>query len=114
MFVVVDGSPDADGVSMRVLQGSSADRSQWREPTRTAEGLCSLYEAALCLFEEVRIKPRNLTDLRSVFLLVWLISAVWAALQNQNILIDHLQSLSGATMAGCRVTANDSGSFVTL
>lgn len=35
-------------------QGSSADRSQWREPTRTSDGLCSLYEAALCLFEEVR------------------------------------------------------------
>ncbi|MEE6526204.1 hypothetical protein FKM82_026685, partial [Ascaphus truei] len=33
--------------------GSSADRSQWREPTRTSDGLCSLYEAALCLFEEV-------------------------------------------------------------
>lgn len=37
-----------------VLQGSSADRSQWREPTRTPDALCSLYEAALCLFEEVR------------------------------------------------------------
>lgn len=35
-------------------QGSSADRSQWREPTRTPDCLCSLYEAALCLFEEVR------------------------------------------------------------
>ncbi|XP_028298817.1 probable E3 ubiquitin-protein ligase HERC1 isoform X3 [Gouania willdenowi] len=35
------------------LKGSSADRSQWREPTRTPDGLCSLYEAALCLFEEV-------------------------------------------------------------
>ncbi|XP_066885802.1 probable E3 ubiquitin-protein ligase HERC1 isoform X20 [Kogia breviceps] len=33
--------------------GSSADRSQWREPPRTSDGLCSLYEAALCLFEEV-------------------------------------------------------------
>lgn len=39
-----------------VLQGSSADRSQWREPTRTPDGLCSLYEAALCLFEEVKYK----------------------------------------------------------
>ncbi|XP_016139643.1 LOW QUALITY PROTEIN: probable E3 ubiquitin-protein ligase HERC1 [Sinocyclocheilus grahami] len=38
---------------MRRSLGSSADRSQWREPTRTPEGLCSLYEAALCLFEEV-------------------------------------------------------------
>lgn len=35
-------------------QGSSTDRSQWREPTRTSECLCSLYEAAFCLFEEVR------------------------------------------------------------
>lgn len=40
-------------MQMRRSLGSSADRSQWREPTRTAEGLCSLYEAALCLFEEV-------------------------------------------------------------
>ncbi|KAG8576379.1 hypothetical protein GDO81_009838 [Engystomops pustulosus] len=38
---------------MRRSLGSSADRSQWREPTRTADGLCSLYEAAMCLFEEV-------------------------------------------------------------
>ncbi|XP_066448386.1 probable E3 ubiquitin-protein ligase HERC1 isoform X1 [Eleutherodactylus coqui] len=38
---------------MRRSLGSSADRTQWREPTRTADGLCSLYEAALCLFEEV-------------------------------------------------------------
>ncbi|KAE8617141.1 hypothetical protein XENTR_v10008991 [Xenopus tropicalis] len=38
---------------MRRSLGSSADRSQWREPTRTSDGLCSLYEAALCLFEEV-------------------------------------------------------------
>ncbi|XP_037767220.1 probable E3 ubiquitin-protein ligase HERC1 isoform X1 [Chelonia mydas] len=38
---------------MRRSLGSSADRSQWREPTRTPDGLCSLYEAALCLFEEV-------------------------------------------------------------
>lgn len=56
LFVVVDGSSDADGVFTPVLQGSAADRSQWREPTRTSEGLCSLYEAALCLFEEVRLK----------------------------------------------------------
>ncbi|XP_062869323.1 probable E3 ubiquitin-protein ligase HERC1 isoform X2 [Trichomycterus rosablanca] len=40
-------------MQMRRSLGSSADRSQWREPTRTPEGLCSLYEAALCLFEEV-------------------------------------------------------------
>ncbi|XP_030044055.1 putative E3 ubiquitin-protein ligase HERC1 [Microcaecilia unicolor] len=40
-------------IQMRRSLGSSADRSQWREPTRTSEGLCSLYEAALCLFEEV-------------------------------------------------------------
>ncbi|XP_068597946.1 probable E3 ubiquitin-protein ligase HERC1 [Brachionichthys hirsutus] len=40
-------------MQMRRSLGSSADRSQWREPTRTADGLCSLYEAALCLFEEV-------------------------------------------------------------
>ncbi|XP_028637266.1 probable E3 ubiquitin-protein ligase HERC1 [Grammomys surdaster] len=40
-------------MQMRRSLGSSADRSQWREPTRTSEGLCSLYEAALCLFEEV-------------------------------------------------------------
>lgn len=42
---------------MSSSQGSSADRSQWREPTRTSDGLCSLYEAALCLFEEVRKLP---------------------------------------------------------
>uniref|UniRef100_A0A3Q3XB61 HECT-type E3 ubiquitin transferase n=1 Tax=Mola mola TaxID=94237 RepID=A0A3Q3XB61_MOLML len=40
-------------MQMRRSLGSSADRSQWREPTRTSNGLCSLYEAALCLFEEV-------------------------------------------------------------
>ncbi|XP_072409417.1 probable E3 ubiquitin-protein ligase HERC1 isoform X1 [Chiloscyllium punctatum] len=40
-------------VQMRRSLGASADRSQWREPTRTHDGLCSLYEAALCLFEEV-------------------------------------------------------------
>ncbi|XP_055518701.1 probable E3 ubiquitin-protein ligase HERC1 isoform X3 [Leucoraja erinacea] len=40
-------------MQMRRSLGSSADRSQWREPTRTPDGLCSLYEAALCLFEEV-------------------------------------------------------------
>ncbi|CAF90789.1 unnamed protein product [Tetraodon nigroviridis] len=40
-------------MQMRRSLGSAADRSQWREPTRTSEGLCSLYEAALCLFEEV-------------------------------------------------------------
>ncbi|XP_045564463.1 probable E3 ubiquitin-protein ligase HERC1 isoform X7 [Salmo salar] len=40
-------------MQMRRSLGSSADRSQWREPTRTSDGLCSLYEAALCLFEEV-------------------------------------------------------------
>ncbi|KAI1904452.1 hypothetical protein AGOR_G00005790 [Albula goreensis] len=40
-------------MQMRRSLGSSADRNQWREPTRTADGLCSLYEAALCLFEEV-------------------------------------------------------------
>ncbi|KAM3626014.1 uncharacterized protein V6R79_021387 [Siganus canaliculatus] len=40
-------------MQMRRSLGSSADRSQWREPTRTTDGLCSLYEAALCLFEEV-------------------------------------------------------------
>ncbi|XP_036391158.1 probable E3 ubiquitin-protein ligase HERC1 isoform X2 [Megalops cyprinoides] len=40
-------------MQMRRSLGSSADRSQWREPKRTADGLCSLYEAALCLFEEV-------------------------------------------------------------
>ncbi|XP_043933675.1 probable E3 ubiquitin-protein ligase HERC1 isoform X2 [Protopterus annectens] len=40
-------------LQMRRSLGSSADRSQWREPTRTADNLCSLYEAALCLFEEV-------------------------------------------------------------
>ncbi|KAK7912664.1 hypothetical protein WMY93_012875 [Mugilogobius chulae] len=40
-------------MQMRRSLGSSADRSQWREPTRTADSLCSLYEAALCLFEEV-------------------------------------------------------------
>lgn len=60
MFVVVDGSSDAEGAFAPVFQGSSADRSQWREPTRTSEGLCSLYEAALCLFEEVRIKSQTL------------------------------------------------------
>ncbi|XP_053573265.1 probable E3 ubiquitin-protein ligase HERC1 isoform X6 [Bombina bombina] len=38
---------------MRRSLGSTADRSQWKEPTRTSDGLCSLYEAALCLFEEV-------------------------------------------------------------
>ncbi|XP_068434962.1 probable E3 ubiquitin-protein ligase HERC1 isoform X7 [Clinocottus analis] len=40
-------------MQMRRSLGSSADRSQWREPTRTIDGLCSLYEAALCLLEEV-------------------------------------------------------------
>ncbi|XP_014872809.1 probable E3 ubiquitin-protein ligase HERC1 isoform X1 [Poecilia latipinna] len=40
-------------MQMRRSLGSTADRSQWREPTRTPDGLCSLYEAALCLFEEV-------------------------------------------------------------
>uniref|UniRef100_A0A8D2LRJ6 HECT-type E3 ubiquitin transferase n=1 Tax=Varanus komodoensis TaxID=61221 RepID=A0A8D2LRJ6_VARKO len=40
-------------MQMRRSLGSSADRSQWREPTRTSDGLCSLYEAALWLFEEV-------------------------------------------------------------
>ncbi|XP_076011639.1 putative E3 ubiquitin-protein ligase HERC1 isoform X5 [Genypterus blacodes] len=40
-------------MQMRRSLGSSADRSQWREPTRSSDGLCSLYEAALCLFEEV-------------------------------------------------------------
>ncbi|XP_078055944.1 putative E3 ubiquitin-protein ligase HERC1 [Mustelus asterias] len=40
-------------LQMRRSLGSSGDRSQWREPTRTPDGLCSLYEAALCLFEEV-------------------------------------------------------------
>ncbi|XP_028981614.2 probable E3 ubiquitin-protein ligase HERC1 isoform X4 [Esox lucius] len=40
-------------MQMRRSLGSSADRSQWREPTRTSDGLCSLYEAALCLLEEV-------------------------------------------------------------
>ncbi|KAM9317693.1 putative E3 ubiquitin-protein ligase HERC1 [Pholidichthys leucotaenia] len=40
-------------MQMRRSLGSSADRSQWREPTRTPDGLCSLYEAALCLFDEV-------------------------------------------------------------
>ncbi|XP_048472974.1 probable E3 ubiquitin-protein ligase HERC1 [Rhincodon typus] len=40
-------------VQMRRSLGASADRSQWREPTRTPDGQCSLYEAALCLFEEV-------------------------------------------------------------
>ncbi|XP_005987770.1 probable E3 ubiquitin-protein ligase HERC1 isoform X3 [Latimeria chalumnae] len=40
-------------MQMRRSLGSSADRSQWREPTRSPDGLCSLYEAALCLFEEV-------------------------------------------------------------
>ncbi|KAM6980533.1 putative E3 ubiquitin-protein ligase HERC1 [Aplochiton taeniatus] len=40
-------------MQMRRSLGSSADRSQWREPTRTSDDLCSLYEAALCLFEEV-------------------------------------------------------------
>ncbi|XP_024591034.1 probable E3 ubiquitin-protein ligase HERC1 isoform X10 [Neophocaena asiaeorientalis asiaeorientalis] len=40
-------------MQMRRSLGSSADRSQWREPPRTSDGLCSLYEAALCLFEEV-------------------------------------------------------------
>uniref|UniRef100_A0A8C0NVE3 HECT-type E3 ubiquitin transferase n=1 Tax=Canis lupus familiaris TaxID=9615 RepID=A0A8C0NVE3_CANLF len=40
-------------MQMRRSLGSSADRTQWREPTRTSDGLCSLYEAALCLFEEV-------------------------------------------------------------
>uniref|UniRef100_A0A8C6ERW4 HECT-type E3 ubiquitin transferase n=1 Tax=Marmota marmota marmota TaxID=9994 RepID=A0A8C6ERW4_MARMA len=40
-------------MQMRRSLGSSADRSQWREPTRTSDGLCSLYEAALCLFEEI-------------------------------------------------------------
>ncbi|XP_053720543.1 probable E3 ubiquitin-protein ligase HERC1 isoform X1 [Synchiropus splendidus] len=40
-------------LQMRHSLGSSADRSQWREPSRNADGLCSLYEAALCLFEEV-------------------------------------------------------------
>ncbi|XP_015275623.1 PREDICTED: probable E3 ubiquitin-protein ligase HERC1 [Gekko japonicus] len=40
-------------MQMRRSLGSSADRSQWREPTRTSDGLCSLYEASLCLFEEV-------------------------------------------------------------
>ncbi|XP_078541321.1 putative E3 ubiquitin-protein ligase HERC1 isoform X2 [Lissotriton helveticus] len=40
-------------MQMRRSLGSSADRSQWREPSRTSDGLCSLYEGALCLFEEV-------------------------------------------------------------
>ncbi|KAA0723274.1 putative E3 ubiquitin-protein ligase HERC1 [Triplophysa tibetana] len=40
-------------MQMRRSLGSAADRSQWREPNRTPDGLCSLYEAALCLFEEV-------------------------------------------------------------
>ncbi|XP_015230673.1 PREDICTED: probable E3 ubiquitin-protein ligase HERC1 [Cyprinodon variegatus] len=40
-------------MQMRRSLGSTGDRSQWREPTRTPDGLCSLYEAALCLFEEV-------------------------------------------------------------
>lgn len=66
---VVEGVSDSDGTLMPVPQGSSADRSQWREPTRTSEGLCSLYEAALCLFEEVRIKTRHIPDLGVTFLL---------------------------------------------
>ncbi|XP_061622236.1 probable E3 ubiquitin-protein ligase HERC1 isoform X5 [Phyllopteryx taeniolatus] len=40
-------------MQMRRSLGSSGDRSQWREPTQNPDGLCSLYEAALCLFEEV-------------------------------------------------------------
>ncbi|XP_035381674.1 probable E3 ubiquitin-protein ligase HERC1 isoform X2 [Electrophorus electricus] len=40
-------------MQMRRSLGSSADRSQWKEPSRTPDSLCSLYEAALCLFEEV-------------------------------------------------------------
>ncbi|XP_051919775.1 probable E3 ubiquitin-protein ligase HERC1 isoform X1 [Hippocampus zosterae] len=40
-------------MQMRRSLGSSADRSQWREPIRNPDGLCSLYEAAICLFEEV-------------------------------------------------------------
>lgn len=51
------------------MQGSSADRSQWREPTRSADGLCSLYEAALCLFEEVKKCLDNKE--KSVSLLSW-------------------------------------------
>ena len=51
-FEVVHGLNSAWCIGL--AQGSSADRSQWREPTRTSDGLCSLYEAALCLFEEVR------------------------------------------------------------
>lgn len=47
------------------VQGSSADRSQWREPTRTPDGLCSLYEAALCLFEEVKKKKKVLKIIRN-------------------------------------------------
>lgn len=40
-------------MQMRRPLGSSADWIQWREPTRTSDGPSSLYEAALCLFEEV-------------------------------------------------------------
>lgn len=50
-------------------QGSSADRSQWREPTRTSDGLCSLYEAALCLFEEVRTLKSFFVNVRNQ--IVW-------------------------------------------
>lgn len=83
IFVVVEGASDSDGAFTPVPQGSSADRSQWREPTRTSEGLCSLYEAALCLFEEVRIKTRPIPDLGVTFLL-----------ENNNIQISYLQALS--------------------
>lgn len=69
IFVLVEGASDSDEAFTPVPQGSSADRSQWREPTRTSEGLCSLYEAALCLFEEVRIKTRHIPDLGVTFLL---------------------------------------------
>ena len=80
---------------MPALQGSSADRSQWREPPRTSEGLCSLYEAALCLFEEVRI--RLVTDLRSVFFLNGLMFEVRAGPKNQNPPPADLQARSCST-----------------
>ncbi|XP_032830981.2 putative E3 ubiquitin-protein ligase HERC1 isoform X4 [Petromyzon marinus] len=38
---------------MRRSMGTSSEHNQWREPKRTPDGLCCLYQAAMCLFEEV-------------------------------------------------------------
>ncbi|XP_028822113.1 probable E3 ubiquitin-protein ligase HERC1 [Denticeps clupeoides] len=40
-------------MQMRRSLGSAVEHPQWREPSRLSDGLCSLYEAAFCLLEEV-------------------------------------------------------------